>query len=37
MTLLIYWTLLYVHGFGGGWYVLGFVVWLCHVASHECK
>lgn len=31
MTLLIYWTLLYVNGFGAGWYVLGIGVWIAHL------
>ncbi len=35
MTLLIYWTLLYVHGFGWGWYVIGFGAWILHLSAHQ--
>jgi hypothetical protein len=35
MTLLIYWTLLYVHSFGAGWYVFGFLAWIAHLVAHS--
>ena len=33
MTLLIYYTLLYVYGFGPGWYVIGLDVWIGHLMT----
>ena len=34
MTLLIYYAILHYGGASFGWYVLGFFVWVLHLAVH---